>query len=101
MVLMLPTPSDNGARLAAILPTALASMARGAGADYTDVLAQALRLDPNVHVAPPTAVRSMILIVVDGLGYSNLRAVSGHARAISRLPMKRIETVIPSTTGAA
>lgn len=47
------------------------------------------------------ALRCVVVVVVDGLGHSNLKASSGHARTISSLPTKRIETVIPSTTGAA
>ena len=95
MVLMLPTPTDNGARLAAILPTALASMASGAGEDPAGVLDRR----PVPHGLP--SVRSVVVLVVDGLGHANLRASAGHARTLASLPSRRIETVIPSTTGAA
>lgn len=107
MVNMLPTPSDNGARLAAILPTALASMGLALSQDPREVLRRALagQRDPqsaNVNTLPNLpAVKSIILIVVDGLGTFNLTQASGHARTLSTLPTRRIETVIPSTTGAA
>lgn len=99
MVLMLPTATDNGARLAAILPTGLASLARGLGEDPAETLAAALG-SAEVPSALP-AVRSLVLVVVDGLGHANLRAMRAHARTLSALPGRRIETVIPSTTGAA
>ena len=104
MVLMLPTTTDNGARLAAILPTALAALALGTGGDAAEVLAQALparaaREARATAQLPP--LRSVVVVVVDGLGHANLRAVSGHARTLAALPSRRIETVIPSTTGAA
>lgn len=88
MVFMLPTTADNGARLAAILPTGLAALAKGLGVDASEA-------------SGLPAVRALVLIVVDGLGYANLRAAGGHARTLSGLPTRRIETVIPSTTGAA
>ncbi len=107
ILIMLPTPSDNGARLAAILPTGLASLALGAGAPP----AHMLKLATQGSIAWPgseqqipeslPAVRSLVFIVVDGLGHANVRARSGHARTFMALPQHRIETVIPSTTGAA
>lgn len=107
ILLMLPTPSDNGARLAAVLPTGLAAMALGGGKQPAEVLRHILGHQhvpsPKEVVVPPAlpAVRSLLLIVVDGLGHSNLKASAGHARTLSRLPMRRIETVLPSTTAAA
>lgn len=86
MVLMLPTLADNGARLAAIMPTALAAMQEETGIP--------------TRIGVPE-LRSVVLVVVDGLGHSNLKARSAHARTLSSLPTRRIETVIPSTTGAA
>lgn len=73
---MLPTATDNGARLAAILPSGIDRVRQG-------------------------AIRSFVLLVVDGLGHSNLGERSGHARTLAGMPRKRIETVAPSTTGAA
>lgn len=103
---MLPTPTDNGARLAAILPTALASMAVSAGSDPASLLQDAHLLSGSASSAfldsgkvPP--VRSLVLVVVDGLGHANLKAAAGHARTLTALPNRRIETVIPSTTSAA
>ncbi len=94
MDFMLPTTADNGARLAAILPSGLAAVARGLAAP----------LPPQLHYADSEqlpALRSFVMIVVDGLGSANLSARAGHAPALARLPRKRIETVAPSTTGAA
>lgn len=48
-----------------------------------------------------SATRSIVILVVDGLGHANLKAAAGHARTLTGLPTKRIETVLPSTTGAA
>ena len=94
MEFMLPTTADNGARLAAILPSGIAAVARGLGASVPDALAFAD--DPEL-----TPLGSFVMIVVDGLGSANLAERAGHAPALSRLPRKRIETVTPSTTGAA
>lgn len=108
MVLMLPIVTDNGARLAAILPTGLAALARGLGADAVDTALDALdrtgdALEPAtadaLRALPP--IRSLVLVVVDGLGHANLQARTAHARTLHRMPMRRIQTVIPSTTGAA
>lgn len=106
MGFMLPTTADIGARLAAILPTGLIAMARGASIDPESVLAEwlgegrvlaAAGLDRD-RIAP---VRSFVMIVVDGLGHANLQARLGHAPALASLQRRRIETVAPSTTGAA
>lgn len=105
--IMLPTPTDNGARLAAILPTAIASMAVSAGYDPMQLLEGAAVLRGSAGEAAALsadrlpAVRSIVLLVVDGLGHANLKAAAGHARTLASLPSRRIETVIPSTTGAA
>ena len=108
MVLMLPITTDNGARLAAILPTGLTALARGLGSDGGSALTAALGIDHAVHgdaartvAADLPAIRSFVMIVVDGLGASNLRASKSYARTLTALAPKRIETVIPSTTGAA
>jgi len=97
MVLMLPTTTDNGARLAAILPTGLAAVARGTGAAPPERIARAA----EVAGERLPAIRSLVMVVVDGLGHANLGARAGHAPVLARLPRKRIETVAPSTTGAA
>ncbi|WP_336659431.1 alkaline phosphatase family protein [Leucobacter sp. USHLN153] len=91
---MLPTTADNGARLAAILPSGLAAVARGTGTQLPADLAYA------ASEALPS-LRAFVLIVVDGLGSANLAARIGHAPNIGALQRKRIETVAPSTTGAA
>lgn len=89
---MLPTGSDNGARLAAVLPTALASVRASIAPP-----AEAAELG-KIGVSP---ARQFVVIVVDGLGWSNLRARRGHARTLAALPGSKIRTVNPSTTGAA
>ncbi|WP_427868861.1 alkaline phosphatase family protein [Leucobacter luti] len=103
---MVPTTGDNGARLAAILPSGLSAMARGIGIDPAEALsgwigapraAAASALD--AAQLPP--VRSFVMVVVDGLGHANLGARIGHAPNIAAMQRKRIETVCPSTTGAA
>lgn len=103
MVNMLPTAADNGARLAAILPSGLAAIARGQGKDPRAVLAHASAPgsfdDLDVSLVPE--LRSFVLIVVDGLGHANLAARKGHAPTLTGLQQRRIETVAPSTTGAA
>lgn len=91
MVLMLPTPTDYGARLAEVFPTALASVVAGHRADGDDAPISALG----------ASVKSFVVIVVDGLGWDNLEAMRGHARVTARLDRIRLETVRPSTTGAA
>ncbi|MBN9612632.1 MAG: alkaline phosphatase family protein, partial [Actinobacteria bacterium] len=109
---MLPTATDNGARLAAILPTGLAALAHGLGADPAESLdrvfggrtASAGDEDGAPRsVVPETlpALRGFVLIVVDGLGSANLQAAKAHAPTLAALKPRRIETVLPSTTGAA
>lgn len=100
MEIMLPTTADNGARLAGILPSGISAVARGLGVDPR----AALEISPGVPVpdtAKLPAIRSFVMIVVDGLGHANLQARKGHAPALAKLPKRRIETVAPSTTGAA
>lgn len=104
---MLPTPADNGMRLAAVLPNVLGSLAAGLGNGSVELLREASGVEhdrvsmlPEVQRLLP-AVRAMVVIVVDGLGHANLKASLGHARTLGSLQSRRIETVIPSTTGAA
>lgn len=108
MVLMLPTATDNGARLAAILPTALGLLAPSRGATVAEGFATAAgldaeRIDPAISrsLAEFPHPRSLVLVVIDGLGLENLRARAAHARELSGMSTRRLSTVIPSTTGAA
>lgn len=106
MVIMLPTAADNGARLAAILPSGIAAVARGLGLDPAETLSEAFGGVPPASFADLQAdalpaLHSFVVIIVDGLGHANLRARRGHAPVLSALPQRRIETVAPSTTGAA
>lgn len=79
---MLQTPDENGARLAAVMPTAL-SMLTATGDTGADV---------------PTC---MIVIVADGLGARNLEGYRAYARTLSKLDALKASTVFPTTTGAA
>lgn len=105
---MLPTATDNGVRLAAILPTGLLALARGLELSPADIYAEAVGGDPataedvlaKVHeLVPP--LRSFVIIAVDGLGSANLKARAGHAPTLASLQQRRITTVTPSTTAAA
>lgn len=109
MGIMLPTATDNGARLAAILPTGLLTLCRGLGLPPDDFYAEAIGGSPDadqmetltkVEQLVP-ALRSFVIIVVDGLGTANLKARAGHAPTLSALQQRRITTVTPSTTAAA
>ena len=77
---MLPVPADGAPRLTAVLGAALASVAG----------------TRNVLDLPSTS--SAVVVLVDGLGASNLRARSGHARTLAGRMAKRdvIRTVFPS-----
>lgn len=101
MEIMLPIAHDNGARLAAILPSGIAAVAKGAGIDPGEALAAATGGGSAPAPESLPGLRSFVLLVVDGLGSANLKARAGHAPALARLPQRRIETVAPSTTGAA
>jgi hypothetical protein len=82
---MLPVPADGAPRLTAVLGAALASVAG----------------TPNVLGLPSAS--SGVVVLVDGLGASNLSARAGHARTLAGRMAKRdvIRTVFPSTTAAA
>lgn len=106
---MLPTVTDNGGRLAAILPTGLLALAKGLDRDLSEVFQDALGLPESESISagleviaelvPP--IRSLVIIAVDGLGTANLKARAGHAQTLASLPMRRITTVAPTTTSAA
>jgi hypothetical protein len=82
---MLPVPTDGAPRLTGVLGAALASLAG----------------TPNTLDLP--RADSAVVVLVDGLGASNLRGRAGHARFLSGRMAKRdvIRTVFPSTTAAA
>lgn len=82
---MLPTSDTSAGRLAEVLTSCLA----------------ALNSEPNpLNLG---AVRSAIVVLVDGLGAKNLSERRGHARALTAGWSTRdvVETVFPSTTAAA
>lgn len=102
---MLPRAAAKAARLAAVLPTSIASIAKytlGSSLPMQEKLSE-----HHIHLADSTLdeviprVRSAVIVVVDGLGHEQLRLRSGHARTLSGFANRRIETVAPSTTGSA
>ncbi|QAY75013.1 alkaline phosphatase family protein [Agromyces protaetiae] len=86
---MLPAPADTDRRLAAVLPSAIASLTGEPTAS-------------GPSFALPRA-RSAAVLLVDGLGTANLAARRGHARYLTAVLGKRdaVRTVFPSTTAAA
>jgi hypothetical protein len=83
MATMLPTEKPGARSLADVLPNSARSLAGSAN-------------DLNLP-----AVRSVVVIVVDGLGRSQLAARAGHARFLASYPREAITTVFPTTTAAA
>src|SRR5690606_13612028 len=83
MPLMLPSSLESTRNIAGVAPQLLASL-RGAGTD----------------LAP---ARSVVLVVVDGLGAIPLRAHAGHARTLASAMAKKdvAGSVFPTTTAAA
>lgn len=88
---MLSSDSQAGSSLADVLPTLLS---RVCGRDEIPGNAPTRGLKE-------ASLDAVVLIVVDGLGWMNLKQSQGHARFLAQQPSKRIETVRPSTTGAA
>lgn len=86
---MLPIAHDRDRRLTAVLPSLLASL------DDAQTAGVGRRTDRI------NRVDRVVLIVVDGLGWANLKQRKAHARFLTKCPSQRIETVVPSTTGAA
>ena len=88
---MVSTPRDSVMRLAGVLPSLMRA------------------IDPEMSASLPHASKGRrfpkidagVLVVVDGLGWSNLRAKNVYARSLAAMPSERLETVFPSTTGAA
>ncbi|WP_090711810.1 alkaline phosphatase family protein [Mycetocola miduiensis] len=83
MATMLPTEKPGARSLADVLPNSARSLAR----------------EPNDLELPP--VRSVVVVVVDGLGRSQLAARAGHARFLAARPREAITSVFPTTTAAA
>jgi len=82
---MLPVPAVSAPRLAGVLGSSLGS----------------LRGEANVFGLP--AASGAVVVLVDGLGASNIQARAGHARFLASRMSRRdvIRTVLPSTTAAA
>jgi predicted AlkP superfamily pyrophosphatase or phosphodiesterase len=83
---MLPATADSARRLAAVLPSTIASLSGGAG----DLLGLG-------------RARSAVVVLIDGLGAANLSARRGHARVLAPALGRRdvLQTTFPSTTAAA
>lgn len=80
---MLPTEKPGARSLAEVLPNSARSLAG----------------EPNDFDLPP--VRSVVVVLVDGLGRSQLAARAGHARFLAARPREAITSVFPTTTAAA
>lgn len=87
MSLMLPSLNSGQSSLADVLPSCLAALG-------VPGFPQTLKLP---------AVRSAVVVLVDGLGAHNLAQASAHARFLSSISGKThtIQTVFPSTTASA
>lgn len=88
---MVSSAVATGARLADVLPSLIHEL---------DVDAQSIPSGQQdaVQYSPLTAA---VCVVVDGLGWSNLMQRKAHARFLMSQKRERIESVLPSTTGAA
>ena len=84
---MLPTRNSGLLSLAEVLPSCFSSMGLSG-------------FENSLHLP---RVRSAIVVVIDGLGFHNLRNARGHARFLAQAALESdpIETVFPSTTAAA
>ena len=82
---MLPVPADTAPRLAGVLGSSMS----------------AVQGFPNELGLPRAS--AVVVMLVDGLGASNLQARAGHARFLASRMAKRdvLRTVFPSTTAAA
>ncbi|QNN63833.1 alkaline phosphatase family protein [Leucobacter denitrificans] len=103
---MLPTATDNGGRLAALLPTGLLAIAKSLENGPRELVENAVgasigREEFQLLRERLPAIRSLVVIMVDGLGTANLKARSTHAPTLASLSQRRITTVSPSTTSAA
>ncbi|MET0480570.1 MAG: alkaline phosphatase family protein, partial [Mycetocola sp.] len=83
MATMLPTEKAGARSLADVLPNSVRALA----GDSNDL--------------DLIGVRSVVVIVVDGLGRSQLAARAGHARFLASHPREAITSVFPTTTAAA
>jgi hypothetical protein len=80
---MLPTEKPGARSLADVMPNSARSLAG----------------ESNDLDLPPA--RSVVVVVVDGLGRSQLAARAGHARFLAARPREAITSVFPTTTAAA
>jgi hypothetical protein len=87
MSLMLPSLNSSNLSLADVLPSCFASLSVSGCENRLDL---------------PT-VRSSIVILVDGMGFHNLKSAQAHARFLSQnlSEAQKLTTVFPSTTASA
>lgn len=88
---MVSSAAEPGRRLADVFPSLLNAL---------DVEGQFGSESSSIHHSF-NRVEAAVLVLVDGLGWSNLLQRKAHARYLMTQPRERIETVRPSTTGAA
>lgn len=88
---MVSSGAQPGRRLAEVLPSLLNAVGVEGqfGSDFLGIQGAFPRAD------------AVVIVVVDGLGWSNLMQRKAHARFMMSQHRERIETVRPSTTGAA
>ncbi len=94
---MVPMQTPLGLSLAEVLPFCLSAL----GVEGNPARLTEERKSPPSFPKMSSPVKTAVVIVVDGLGYSNLKSRKGYARFLWSQRMERIETVAPSTTGAA
>lgn len=80
---MLPTEKAGARSLADVLPNSVRALAG------------------ETNDLDLSAVRSVVVVVVDGLGRSQLAARAGHARFLASHPREAVTSVFPTTTAAA
>lgn len=92
MATSVPTTPDDTANLADVLPSCLVALG---AAD--DAWLRAHGLEARIALRP---ARSVIVVLVDGLGAGSLAARAGHARFLAA-SRKRLRSGFPTTTAAA
>ncbi|MFJ3383081.1 MULTISPECIES: alkaline phosphatase family protein [unclassified Curtobacterium] len=92
MATSVPITSDDTANLADVLPSCLVALG---AAD--DAWLRAHGLEARITLRP---ARSVVVVLVDGLGAGSLAARAGHARFLAA-SRKRLRSGFPTTTAAA
>ncbi|ROS73988.1 putative AlkP superfamily pyrophosphatase or phosphodiesterase [Curtobacterium sp. PhB130] len=92
MATSVPTTPDDTANLADVLPSCLVALG---AAD--DAWVRSHGLEARIALRP---ARSVVVVLVDGLGAGSLAARAGHARFLAA-SRKRLRSGFPTTTAAA